>query len=291
MQTCWSRCSVAEKTDDKCLAFTQESLFFALLQKSCPNENRYSLSEEASGLRVLQPAKCSLPAVVLTHSYVTTWFALSWKGLKPTLWRNLLLVASPTGDAKALLSVLTLTAWGWQRELVLAVPRSSTSKSCSFAKFSFCRASYSTSGWFQIWRGKKRQWLGLCWPATSQRLGTESPPSYSKDRINALIISPPSPHGTARHWRESHSDWIKAAKIESTILPWHEVRAVLTKALLTAKLPIFFPQKKTECPSDSHTAQTQRMLFTLRQVTGRGISPVLVQLTAAGFSPKCKHSV
>lgn len=199
-------------------------------------------------------------------------------------------MASPTGDAKALLSVLTLTPWGWQRELVLAVPRSSTSKSCSFAKFSFCRASYKTSGWFQIWRGKKRQWLGLCQPATLQCLGTESSQSYSKDRINSLIISSPSPRGTARHWRESQPDCIRRAKIENTILPQHKVQAVLAKALLTVKLPIFSLWIKHSATL-TLTAQTRRKLFALRQVTSHAISPALVQLTATGFFPRCEHNV
>lgn len=38
------------------------------------------------------------------------------------------------------------------------VVMSSRSKSWSLARFSFCKASYSTSGWFHIWRKGGQQW-------------------------------------------------------------------------------------------------------------------------------------
>lgn len=49
-------------------------------------------------------------------------------------------------------------ACGWGLWVGPVVVRSSRSKSWSLARFSFCKASYSTSGWFQIWRITGNQW-------------------------------------------------------------------------------------------------------------------------------------
>lgn len=87
----------------------------------------------------------------VTHSYVMTWLALSWEGLIAGTLLFLLLLASAT-------LVLRPAPGAGHRGLPAEV-MSSRSRSCSFAWFSFCRASYSTSGWFQIWKGQRKRGL------------------------------------------------------------------------------------------------------------------------------------
>lgn len=75
-----------------------------------------------------------------------TWFAFScsWLRLSP-----------PMGCGLSRDFDFWLGAVGHRVEPVVVM--SSRSKSCSLARFSFCKASYSTSGWFQIWRKTENQ--------------------------------------------------------------------------------------------------------------------------------------
>lgn len=77
----------------------------------------------------------------LTHSYVMTWFAFScsWLRLSP-----------PMGGGFSRGLDFWFGVVGQRLGPVVVI--SSRSKSWSLAMFSFCKASYSTSGWFQIWQ-------------------------------------------------------------------------------------------------------------------------------------------